>query len=749
MQASRLLVATALLAAAATAQLTHVIPNGMATAEGSTSNAFPWGRGSAASLQIQTIYDTTHFTAASINYPIVISRLRWRTNGNVAAGGGSYTTATVEMASATVDAMAPGTSFAGNMGPDRTVVYSGPVTQQSVPAATPGNWFVDIPLSPAFVYDPSQGNDLVIFSDIPPGVGGAAQTLQMDVHATNALASRVFNSTAYGSGSGTVNANHGVVVELTYVPAQGLYPDFAANVTAGAAPLAVSFTDRSFSSAPGGVIAWLWDIDNDTVVDYTVQNPTHTYTACGRYSVNLTVIDSTHPPGSVTKTNYISVDPINAAFTSTQPGGFAPHTVNFTDTSTGPVTSWAWDLDGDNVTDTTLQNPSWAYGPGTYNVRLTVTNGCFSDTETRTAYVNVLAPGAMPAPPELFQYQFNEVRGTQVANTATTNAAPATGAVLNNATWQTDPGRAGFRGNEAGFGCLGYRVTGAAAVNTGWTTNVTGSFSVAWWMRKDPNAAATPFGYAFGNGTFRSFVGGAAGTGVTFRGSAIGNVDSGFTVNGTPGVWQHVALVVDDTAGQALWYSNGTPSATVVTFTPNTFSYASTLLFGVGSISSAGSSPFGAGYDMDDFRFYTRALLPVEVMILSVTAENASSGVFSGSCPGTMGTPTIAGVGRPTLGNATYAVSLGNAENSRLAGLVMGFTPAAWGTFDLSPFLGAGCTLGVPWGQALFHVTAGNGATQALPIPNNPALSGWHVYAQWLIAGTTGATSQALDINIQ
>ena len=38
-------VALAALAPSALAQLRHVIPNGMDIAEGSTSNAFPWGRG--------------------------------------------------------------------------------------------------------------------------------------------------------------------------------------------------------------------------------------------------------------------------------------------------------------------------------------------------------------------------------------------------------------------------------------------------------------------------------------------------------------------------------------------------------------------------------------------------------------------------------------------------------------------------------------------------------------------------------
>jgi PKD repeat protein len=66
----------------------------------------------------------------------------------------------------------------------------------------------------------------------------------------------------------------------------------------------------------------------------------------------------------------------SANFTSAYSG---PLTGAFTNTSTGPVTSWLWDF-GDNQTST-LEDPTHAYGStGTYNVCLTASSACGTDS---------------------------------------------------------------------------------------------------------------------------------------------------------------------------------------------------------------------------------------------------------------------------------------------------------------------------------------------------------------------------------
>ena len=163
--------------------------------------------------------------------------------------------------------------------------------------------------------------------------------------------------------------------------------NFIATPLTGNAPLNVQFTDQS----TGSITSYAWDFNNDGVVDSTSQNPSNTYNTAGTYTVKLTV---TGPGGSNsnTKTNYITVTnaaPI-AAFTAAPVTGSAPLSVQFTDQSTGSITSYAWDFNNDAVVDSTSQNPSYTYNTaGTYTVKLTVTGPGGSNSNTKTNYITV------------------------------------------------------------------------------------------------------------------------------------------------------------------------------------------------------------------------------------------------------------------------------------------------------------------------------------------------------------------------
>ena len=536
---------------------------------------------------------------------------------------------------------------------------------------------------------------------------------------------------------------------ICYTPAAGLYPNFSATPTSGASPMNVAFTDTTFTSDPNGILTWSWDFENDGTPDAFVQNPTHTYTQPGLYSVKLSATDTLHGTQTFTRTNYISVDPVTANFTATPTVGPSPLLVNFTDTSTGLITSWAWDFDNDGITDSTVQNPTWLYiNGGFYTVKLTVSNSGQSDVETKTNLIYVTPTPADPGTPDMLQYQFNEPRGNQVANSASTPLMAAFG-TANNSTWHADTNRLPWQGNEPGFGCMGSLV--ANWVNPGWTTSHTGSLTIAFWMRRNPGSTTTnPFGYAFSNGTFRAFAAGAAGQGITFRGTAIGNVDSGFTVTGTPGVWQHVALVIDDVAGQARWWSDGAPSATVVNFTPGTFAYTGTTGFAVGANGTGGSSTFSTHYDMDDFRMYSRALTPGEI-IGCLLQEKAAATTFGNGCAGPGGVPVIGSSGgAPFIGNGAFQVDVSNTEvGSPCAVLVGVFARQGGLPLDISFLLGAGCVAETLPDLGAFVVGVGPTGSLPLGIPPSTALAGAHLYAQALVFGSQGAASPALDINLQ
>ncbi|MEM7167978.1 MAG: LamG-like jellyroll fold domain-containing protein [Planctomycetota bacterium] len=83
-----------------------------------------------------------------------------------------------------------------------------------------------------------------------------------------------------------------------------------------------------------------------------------------------------------------------ADFSASTLAGFAPLPVTFTDFSTaGPSAMYAWDFDGDGITDSTNPNPSFTYmAPGTYDVSLEVTDTCGLSRASATIQVTDPTP---------------------------------------------------------------------------------------------------------------------------------------------------------------------------------------------------------------------------------------------------------------------------------------------------------------------------------------------------------------------
>ncbi|MGF7119177.1 polysaccharide deacetylase family protein [Methanobacterium oryzae] len=79
-----------------------------------------------------------------------------------------------------------------------------------------------------------------------------------------------------------------------------------------------------------------------------------------------------------------------ANFTANPTSGTIPLTVQFSDQSTGSSLSYSWDFNNDGTADSTLKNPTYTYNtPGTYTVKLTVTNSIGSDDEIKTNLITV------------------------------------------------------------------------------------------------------------------------------------------------------------------------------------------------------------------------------------------------------------------------------------------------------------------------------------------------------------------------
>ena len=189
-------------------------------------------------------------------------------------------------------------------------------------------------------------------------------------------------------GSNTLAKNNYITVSTPPKPVA----DFTATPTSGMPPLAVQFTDKSTNNP----ISWKWEYQKVGTSSWTqfstAQNPSFTFTALGQYSIRLTAT-SAGGSGSVTKSGYITVGHCGVIvpyFTGSPTSGSHPLTVRFTDGSTGPIDSWQWDFQNDGTTDSTVQNPSFAYTTkNKYSVKLTVMNACATGTMIRINYVNV------------------------------------------------------------------------------------------------------------------------------------------------------------------------------------------------------------------------------------------------------------------------------------------------------------------------------------------------------------------------
>src|SRR5688572_19551778 len=144
---SALVLAIGALSASVIAQ-TNILPTSANGVAGSTGNLFPWGTAATAypGLRIMCVYDSTHFTNAPIpiTTPILITSVKWRADDVASSwSGGTYSNATLSLATAAVDHAATSTSWAANVGPDYTQVHNGPVTVlpgTGAGAGVPGPW---------------------------------------------------------------------------------------------------------------------------------------------------------------------------------------------------------------------------------------------------------------------------------------------------------------------------------------------------------------------------------------------------------------------------------------------------------------------------------------------------------------------------------------------------------------------------------------------------------------------------------
>ena len=251
---------------------------------------------------------------------------------------------------------------------------------------------------------------------------GGTSTIQNPTHTYAASGTFEVTLTASNAMGSSTEAEPGYIVVNAATPVAS----FTSNVTSGASPLSVQFSDTSNNTPTG----WYWSFGDGATS--TNENPVHTYTTVGSYAVSL---GASNTAGSNTSTipAYINVSnvispPVSSFFTNTKTGT-VPLSIMFEDTSTNSPDYWQWSF-GDGALSS-AENPTHTYiQSGTYTVTLTTENAGGSNTTTMTGYITVSPQYATTsATPVLLTTSPTLATVTQqvtaIQSTTETTAAPA------------------------------------------------------------------------------------------------------------------------------------------------------------------------------------------------------------------------------------------------------------------------------------------------------------------------------------
>jgi PKD repeat protein len=192
----------------------------------------------------------------------------------------------------------------------------------------------------------------------------------------------------------TVTDNSNNVKAVTHQVIAGTPP--TANFTSTCTNLDCQFTDQSVDSDVGGSIAsYLWDF-GDGSATATTQNPLHSYTAAGTFTVTLTVTDNAGNASAPVSKQVTVTAALAGAPTANFTVSCSSFDCDVTDHSTvdpsnvgGSIVGWAWNF-GDSQTSNVKNPPIHTYNVTdvtTFTITLTVTdnNGLTGTTSKEIA----------------------------------------------------------------------------------------------------------------------------------------------------------------------------------------------------------------------------------------------------------------------------------------------------------------------------------------------------------------------------
>ena len=175
----------------------------------------------------------------------------------------------------------------------------------------------------------------------------------------------------------------------------------ATNTSSCKAPLTVSFTDHS-TPIPS---SWLWDFGDGQTSP--AQNPSHTYTTTGTFSVTLTVKGAgSSCPGSTTITSFVTIQAptvtIGGTLAACTKGTGSLSTISPIANVNAPdgVSGYAWSAPSSNEGSSSSATPTFTYntaGAYTINLTVTTTGGCTATASKGIQIGTPVSPAFTPS----------------------------------------------------------------------------------------------------------------------------------------------------------------------------------------------------------------------------------------------------------------------------------------------------------------------------------------------------------------
>lgn len=303
--------------------------------------------------------------------------------------------------------------------------------------------------------------------------------------------------------------------------------------------------------------------------------------------------------------------------------------------------------------------------------------------------------------------------------------------------WQADPGlgRDIYRGADPGSGVLshgGWLPVGPPGQGL---PSQSGSFTVTWWQRR---TSVTPVGDAkfFRGAGIQAHHEVASGSNLVLTaGNAMIRSTRSIT---TPGVWVHVAIVVDLQRNLFELWLDGNPEGSAPL--PTGFSSRFDMFdFGAGPL---GHDPATRDFDLDEFHYVPRALTRAEIL-RTAAHEDASVAVIGGGCFEHGANEGLLVEGTPRAGELLRVrVETGSALGPKI--LVAGLSATGLAglplPFDLTP----GCPLRVST-DVVIPLTSSE-LEFRLPSPFVTPIE--NVYLQAIVLDAGVRTTRAWDLRI-